>query len=191
CGDAVDLDIDDVGFVSDLIDKIMEDYCINPDRVFGTGFSNGGIFSYRLACELSDRIAAIAPVASYNGTLSCSPSRPVPIIAFHGTDDPVIPYANGVASIEAWAYHNGCSDETQIYYQEGDVTCIQYMGCDEGADVVFCTIDGGWHNWPGAIDLCEKSPPTCWMTGYTTQDIDASRAIWKFFAEHSMPGEED
>lgn len=192
CDPAAAADIDDVGFASDLIDKIMEDYCINPDRVFSTGISNGGFISNRLACELSDRIAAIAPVASANYTnytLACAPPRPVPIIAFNGTADVLVPYAHGVASMQAWANHNGCSGETEIYYQEGDVTCIAYKECDEGADVVPCTIAGGGHNWPGAIDLFELDPVTYWWAGYTTQDIDASRAIWKFFADHSMEDE--
>ena len=191
CNPAAAYDIADVAFVSELIDEVTKDYCINPDRVFATGISNGGFISNRLACELSDRIAAIAPVASANYTFSCAPSRPVPIIAFNGTEDVLVPYAAGVATIEDWAYRNACSAETETYYQEGDVTCIEYQGCSEGADVVYCTIDGGGHNWPGAVDIFELDPVTFWWAGYTTQDIDASRAIWKFFADHSMEGEGD
>jgi polyhydroxybutyrate depolymerase len=190
CDPAATENYDDVGFVSDLIDKIMEDYCINPDRIFATGISNGGFISNRLACELSDRIAAIAPVASANYTnysLSCQTPRPVPVIAFNGTDDILVPYNAGMASIQAWAINNGCSNETTITYQKGDVTCIAYEDCQEDATVEFCTVDGGGHNWPGAIDLVELDPVTYWWAGYTTQDIDASRAIWKFFAEHSFP----
>ena len=122
CAPANLLGIDDVGFVSDLIDKISDDYCINPDRIFATGISNGGFISNRLACELSDRIAAIAPVASANLTLPCETIRPVPIIAFNGTADVLVSYANGASSIEAWAERNGCSDETYVVYQKGEVT---------------------------------------------------------------------
>lgn len=193
CDPAMTLGIDDVGFVSDLIDKISEDYCINQDRIFATGISNGGFLSYRLGCELSDRIAAIAPVASANYTnlsLSCEPTRPVPVLAFNGTADVLVPYINGQLSIEAWAYNNGCSDETTVVYQKGDVTCRAYQDCEEDASVVFCTIEGGGHNWPGAIDLYALDPVAFWWAGYTTQDIDASRKIWKFFAEYSFPDED-
>lgn len=188
CDPAKNLGVQDVQFVSDMIDQIMEDYCINPNRIFATGFSNGGSLSIRLGCDLSDRIAAIAPVASGGLPLSCKPSRPVPIISFKGTADPT--YGKALIAIEMARQKNGCSNETEIYYQEGDVTCIAYKDCDENASVVFCEIEGGGHNWPGTWDLCEYvGPIICelYKIGYTTQDIDASRAIWKFFAEHSMP----
>ncbi len=190
CGYAVDENIDDVGFVLDLIDKISEEYCINPDRIFATGMSNGGFISNRLACELSDVIAAIAPVASANYTnysLSCETERPIPVIAFNGTADPLVPYANGALSMEAWADNNGCSNETTVVYQKGDVTCRAYEDCEEDASAIFCTIDGGGHNWPGSYDLYAIDPVNYWWAGYTTQDVDASLKIWKFFAEHSFP----
>jgi polyhydroxybutyrate depolymerase len=189
CGSAAADGIDDVGFVSNMIDEIMSEYCIHPSRIFATGFSNGGIFSNRLACELSDRIAAIGLVAAFDSTYSCDPLRPIPVIAFHGTSDLVIDYSWASFAIGSWIERNGCSNETEIYYQEGDVTCIAYKRCDENATVVFCTIEGGGHNWPGAIDLYALDPEKYFYFGHTTQDIDASRAIWKFFAEHSMPGE--
>jgi len=188
CGAASAEEVDDVGFVSDLIDEIMKDYCVDPYRIFATGFSNGGALSNRLACDLSDRIAAIAPIASWDSTNICIPSRPVPMIAFHGTDDLVVNYLGGLYAVTSWAARNGCSDETEIYYQKGDVTCEAYKGCAENATVVFCTIDGGGHNWPGALDLYAIDPVKYYYFGYTTQDIDASAAMWKFFAHHSMFG---
>ena len=193
CPPATTMGIDDVGFVLDLIDKISEDYCINLDRIFATGISNGGFISNRLACELSDVIAAIAPVASANWTnfsLSCETSRPIPVIAFNGTADILVPYADGASSMEAWALNNGCSNETTVVYQKGDATCRAYEDCEKDASVVFCTIDGGGHNWPGAIDLYALDPITYYWAGYTTQDVDASLKIWKFFAEHSFPDED-
>jgi polyhydroxybutyrate depolymerase len=188
CGFAAAQDIDDVGFTSDMIDEISGSYCVNPDRVFATGISNGGFMSYRLACDLADRIAAIGPVAAANVTLSCAPSRPVPVIAMNGTDDVLVSYAGGQASVQAWAAGNGCSGETEVTYDKGDVTCVAYQDCDEDATAELCTIDGGGHNWPGAIDLFALDPILYFWAGYTTQDIDASREIWKFFAEYQMPG---
>jgi polyhydroxybutyrate depolymerase len=191
CGFAAEFDIPDVAFTADMIDAISSEYCVNPDRIYSTGISNGGFMSYRLACDLSDRIAAIGPVAAANVTLSCDPSRPVPVIAMNGTDDILVSYAGGLASIEAWAAGNGCSDTTQIVYDEGEVTCVAYEDCAEDATVELCTIEGGGHNWPGAIDLFELDPVLYWWAGHTTQDIDASREIWKFFAERPMPGADE
>jgi polyhydroxybutyrate depolymerase len=190
CGQAVADNIDDVGFVSDLIDKISAEYCINPDRIFSTGMSNGGFLSYRLACELSDRIAAIAPVAATNRMPTCEPTRPVPVISFNGTDDPLVSHEHAWSTIEWWAENNGCTDETTVVYQKGDVTCVAYEDCEEDASVKFCSVEGGGHNWPGSYDLCEIRPDTCWWSGYTTQDVDAALKIWKFLAEHTFPDED-
>ena len=144
--------------------------------------------SIRLACELSDRIAAIAPVAAGSVPPSCNPLRPVPIIAFKGTlDQPSYPFV--AANIELVSIHNGCTDKTEIYYQKGNTICTAYKGCYKNSDVVFCDIEGGGHSWPGAIlDLClaQGYPPDCYYAA--SHDIDASWAIWKFFEKHSMPG---
>jgi len=187
CGQAVEDNIDDVGFASDLIDKISAEYCINPDRIFSTGMSNGGFISWRLACELSDRIAAIGPVAGRITVPTCEPTRPVPVIAFNGTADLFVPYDNTALELEAWAERNACSDETRVVYQKGDATCIAYEDCVEGASVEFCSVEGGGHNWPGSYDLCVVQPWKCWWSGYTTQDIEASRQMWKFFDKHPKP----
>jgi polyhydroxybutyrate depolymerase len=191
CGFAAAAGIDDVGFTSDMIDEISSEYCVNPDRIYSTGISNGGFMSYRLACDLADRIAAIGPVAAANLTISCEPLRPVPVIAMNGTDDILVSYAGGLASVQAWAAGNGCSDATEVVYDEGEVTCVAYQDCAEDATAEMCTIDGGGHNWPGAIDLFELDPVLYFWAGHTTQDIDASREIWKFFAEHPMPGADE
>jgi polyhydroxybutyrate depolymerase len=191
CGIAAAQQIDDVGFTSDMIDEISSEYCVNPDRIYSTGISNGGFMSYRLACDLADRIAAIGPVAAANLTISCEPSRPVPVIAMNGTDDLLVSYAGGLASVEGWAAGNGCSEQTEVVYDEGEVTCVAYQDCAEDATAELCTIDGGGHNWPGAIDLFELDPVTYWWAGHTTQDIDASREIWKFFADRPMPGADE
>jgi polyhydroxybutyrate depolymerase len=189
CGYASSYNVDDVTFVSDMIDMISSGYCIDPARIFATGFSNGGMMSYRLACELSDRIAAVAPVAGDIRLAECNPPRPVPGIAFHGTADAVIPYSWALASVDASADFNQCSDETEVVYQYGEVTCVAYKGCAQEATVEFCTIAGGGHNWPGAIDLCLIYPDSCEIYGHTTQHIDASLAMWQFFTAHAMPGD--
>ncbi len=184
CGIAVEAAIDDVGFTEDLIEKVSSEYCVDLNRVYSTGLSNGGYMSYRLACEMADRFAAIAPVAARNRTLSCAPSRPVPMIAIHGTEDIIVDYSLAVASVDAWIAYNQCSVEPQVVYQQGDVECVSYDQCAQGATTEFCTVDGGGHNWPGSFDLFEADPETFYWAGKNTRDIDASAEIWRFFVKH-------
>ena len=163
----------------------------------------GAAMSQRLACELSDRIAAIGPVASGTPWIIwpdiCEPERPVSIIQFNGTADVLIPFEggpHGLSGIEvppvpemfgAWVDLYGCSSETEVVYEKGEVTCIEYEGCEDDATLRHCIVEGGGHNWPGAVDLYEMNPVANWWAGpHTTEDIDASREIWKFFAEHGM-----
>jgi polyhydroxybutyrate depolymerase len=91
CGNAYD----DVGFIRDLVKALEKDYCIDERRVFATGLSNGGMMSYRLACDAADVFAAVAPVAGASLADPCAPSRPVPILAFHGTGDTIVPFNGG------------------------------------------------------------------------------------------------
>lgn len=95
CGAAVREDVDDVGFVRDLLDHLEESLCIDSSKVFATGMSNGGILSHRLACEFSDQIAAIAPVAGTDMTDICTPSSPVSVLQIHGSEDGHVPYEGG------------------------------------------------------------------------------------------------
>lgn len=204
CDPAAAAGIDDVAFVTDMIDQISSEYCINPKRIFAAGHSNGGFMAARLGCELSDRIAAVASNSGFDVIQDCEPSRPVPVLVLHGTADVLAPYEGGPGiapnlpeapnvqeEVLEWASMNGCSDETVVTYQKGDVTCITYQDCEDDASVTLCTIEGGGHNWSGDIDLCEEFPGGCLISGYTTQDINASRAIWKFFAENPMPYDDD
>jgi polyhydroxybutyrate depolymerase len=187
----------DVIFISDLIDKLESEYNIDPKRIFVNGLSNGGGMSYLLACELADRIAAFGGVAgAYTLPLeTCNPGRPVPVIVFHGTADPIVPYDGGMESnrgyylpaipewVEAWAEKNGCNvTSPEVLPPQGEVSGVQYGGCQGGTEVVFYTIHGGGHTWPGGEGLPE------WLTGKTTQDIDATRVMWEFFERFPLPG---
>lgn len=186
CGLAAENDVDDVGFVSDLIDAIAADYCVDPKRIYATGMSNGGFISQRLGCELADRIAAIAPVA---GTFAlppedCHPSRPVPVLEIHGTLDPLVPYNGepGISSvadtIAVWRDRDGCGPSSQITFAQGDATC-EAWSCREHSDVELCTINEGGHTWPSAI----LDVPSL---GKTSHDLNASERIAAFFATHPM-----
>lgn len=158
CGVASETDVDDVGFVRALLDEVAETLCIDRDRVYATGMSNGGFMSHRLACEAADVIAAIGPVAGPLGLPpdDCQPDRPIPVIHFHGTADAVVPYGgNGFGfpsveeSLQGWADRNGCDPASTISFEMDDVSCQTWSGCDDDADVTLCTIEGFGHCWPG------------------------------------------
>lgn len=200
CGYAMQHDVDDVAFVRALLDDLAKAARVDQKRVFATGMSNGAIISYRLASELSDRIAAIAPVGGPMGTQTCRPGRPVSVIHFHGTDDAYAPYRGGRGtrsltqtnfysvehSIRAWVKANGCP-ETATTRPERDraadgMTVVRktYGPGKEGSEVVLITIDGGGHTWPG-----RHSPLR--LLGRSTQDISANDLMWEFFQKHPMP----
>lgn len=185
CGEAMSADVDDVGFTAAMLDDLATRFCVDTARVYSTGLSNGGFMSHRLGCELSDRIAAIAPVAGTNVTTICSPDRAVPVFHFHGTNDTLVPYegyTGGFASVDStmngWVTRNGCGATSAVYFDEGDVTCEEWTGCDDGASVRLCTVDGGGHQWPGGATLPGL--------GSNTDVVVATDAMWDFFAAHSL-----
>ena len=184
----------DVRFISDLIDRLEQDYTIDPARIYANGLSNGGGMSYLLGCTLSDRIAAVGSVAgAYLYPLDeCAPVRPVPLIAFHGTADPIVAYAGGPSRsfdlpfpnlpdwMAAYAARNSCEPVLLSLPAQGSVSGVHYSGCGHDADVFFYTIEGGGHTWPGGQALPE------WLVGITTQEIDATRVMWEFFQQHPI-----
>jgi len=201
-GDAPD---QDVRFISELIDALEARYDIDPARIYANGFSNGGGMAFVLSCALSDRIAAVGMVAAAQ-TLpwsACGEPLPMPMIAFHGTADPMVPYDGGFPSSSfaptkfapdakpfpsipdwtaAWARRNGCGAAPAESRVSANVSRIEYAGCTEGADVVLYTVRGGGHTWPGGKPLPE------WSVGPTTGEIDATALMWAFFKEHPLSG---
>jgi polyhydroxybutyrate depolymerase len=187
CGDAAANATDDVGFVGAIIDELESKLCVDAHRVFATGMSNGGFLSHRLACELSTRIAAVAPVAGLLAIPTCNPTRPMSVFQFHGTLDPLVPYdgspAMGFPSVlqtmSGWATRAGCSVTSRETSKKGGVTCTTYDGCKGGAEINLCTVAGGGHTWPGGLPV-----PSL---GYTTTSIVATDAMWDFFVKHPLP----
>lgn len=198
CGYAMQNNVDDVAFVRSLLDDLAMVANIDSKRVFATGMSNGGIISYRLASELSDRIAAIAPVGGPMGTETCSPEHPVSVIHFHGTADEHAPFNGGKGkglsgtnffsvdhSIKTWIKANGCSEEpvvTKLPDKADDgmtVTKKTYGSGKDEAEVVLIEIDGGGHTWPG-------QDPRVKFLGKSTKDISANDLMWEFFQKHPM-----
>jgi polyhydroxybutyrate depolymerase len=183
----------DVTFIADLINHLGGEYNLDPDRIYANGLSNGAGMSFVLACELAERIAAVGLVAGAYGYAwdDCAPARPVPAIVFHGTSDPIVPFTggpatnfhNGLPGIAGWveklAQANGCDLAPEALPAAGEVSGAVYAGC--AADVVFYTITGGGHTWPGGGPMPER------LVGHTTQDINATQVMWEFFAAHPLP----
>lgn len=186
CAYAKDQNIDDVAFVGALIDDVTKR--LGTGDVFVTGFSNGAMMTYRLGCELADRIRAVAVVSGAMNLDSCAPARTLPVLIMHGTADTAVPYDGGPSSsefptagtwtnrsvryaVDFWTEHNGCTG-TPTTSRDGAVERHTYA-CEK--DVVLYAIDGGGHGWPGGgkarPNAVEPAPPR----------PDASRVVWKFF----------
>lgn len=186
CGYAMEHRVDDTGFIGALIGKLKRDYAVDPKRIFATGISNGGMMSYRLACEMAGTFAAIAPVEGAQD-LDCHPSNPVSVIVVHGTADRLVPFEGGstpfqmgsrrsdtsVSSTTAfWVKQDGCSPTPQ--HEASDQVHIEtYSGCRMGSAVAAYAIQGGHHIWPG--------------TRFSRNDVPATSLMWTFFAQHPKP----
>jgi polyhydroxybutyrate depolymerase len=184
----------DVRFISEMIDSLESVYNIDSTRIYVNGYSNGGGMAFVLSCTLSDRIAAIGLVAAAQ-TLPwvwCTDHRPVPMIAFHGTADPIIPYKGGRSPVAPevfpdvrmwvadWAQRNRCGSTPTDASVTDSVSKREYTDCADDAAVVLYTIRGGGHSWPGG------KPLPAWLVGPTSREIDATSVMWAFFREHPL-----
>jgi polyhydroxybutyrate depolymerase len=184
CGYAAMHQVDDLGFVNAMLDALESKLCVDPGRVYVTGMSNGAFFAQRIGCELSDRVAAIAPVAGVVLQPACTPSRPISVIEFHGTLDPLVPYQGdtllGLRSVPEtfalWSGIDDCHGEIAVTYENHDSRCVTEQACGAGTKVTLCTVTGGGHTWPGGLPL----PP---QFGYTTPYLSATHAMWTFFGD--------
>lgn len=189
---------DDVAFTSRLLDELATLANLDPKRVYATGLSNGGMMCYRLAAELSDRIAAIAPVSGTMAIPEAKPGRPVPVLHFHGTDDKLVPFEGADSrarlvipfksvdeTMRIWAKIDGCPESPvveQLPDKADDGTTVERRtwgpGTD-GAEVILYLVAGGGHTWPG------RERPVR-LLGKSTKDISANDLIWEFFEKHPM-----
>jgi polyhydroxybutyrate depolymerase len=197
---------DDVGFTAALLDDLGDTLCIDLARVYVTGMSNGAFMASLLACRLADRVAAVAPVAGAQDPQPCTPNRPVPIMAFHGTADTFVPLAGGLGpgvvglgvdpsvsmpnlgkqsvpdAMAAWAARNGCDRTPTKDKVAGDVVRSTWHRCRDRGDVVFYLVRGGGHTWPGSV-LSQAAKE---LIGTTTMSIRADELIWAFFKDHPL-----
>ena len=203
CGYAMENKIDDVGFTRELLDDLAKVANVDVDRVFATGLSNGGIMAHYVASELSDRIAAIAPVGGPLMMDAPRNTRPVPVMHFHGTADAFAPFKGGYGkgflgrskvtsfrsvdhTIQNWVKANGCKTEPEIAAlpdkadDKMKVIRKTWGGGKEDSEVVLIEIEGGGHTWPG-------QKPIVSLLGESTMDISANDLMWEFFQKHPRP----
>jgi polyhydroxybutyrate depolymerase len=178
--------VDDLRFTADLLDDLQARLCVDPARVAAAGFSAGGGVTARMACDLAGRVASVAVVAGalYSEPGECRPSRPVPILAIHGTDDIVVPYGGRTPTVEwplpmppvpswlaDWATRDGCPGDPAVFLDRPEVTGVRWSGCRDGAEVVHYRMNGGEHQAPLSI----AGQPF-------------AKIVWDFFAAQRLPG---
>lgn len=192
CAYSVEENINDVKFISVLIDTLIKQYKINKRKVYATGHSNGGMMSYRLACELSDKIAAIAPNASTMVvTTPCNPNRPVPVLHMQSILDVNVPYDGGsvlntgtpapaLDSVFAvWDNQNNCRN-TDTLRDDSLYRHTRWLNCNRGVLIdYYLTMDGG-HSWPGG----KSGSP---WGDKPSKVINANDLLWAFFKQFQLP----
>lgn len=185
----------DVQFLESLIEKLEEDFNIDPRRIYVNGLSNGAGMTYLLSCRLGEKIAAIGGVsgAYLVQEENCQTGRRMPMVVFHGTADEIVPYEGGPSRsfdypfpniplwVEGQALKNGCSQQQHEGTEGDEILSWRYFDCRGGGDIDFYTIVNGGHAWPGGDPLPK------WIAGYTTDSIDATGILWEFFEAHPLP----
>lgn len=191
CGPARDKAVDDVGFLTEVIARVVRQANGDASRVFVTGMSNGGMMAYRLACEAPQLIRGIAPVAGTDGTAACAPSRPTPVIHFHARDDTHVLFTGGAgkdafrnraavaeftsvpATIAKWVRINGANPSARRVLSVPGATCDLHGPGPGGAPVKLCVTEAGGHSWPGVTSNRPGKSPS--------QAISANVVMWQFF----------
>ncbi len=192
CGYAMNNNIDDVGFIDALLDTLIAENAIDTLRIYATGMSNGGFMSYRLACELSERIAAIAPVSASMTIDVCAPARSMPVLGLHSYLDESVPYLGGIGtgvsghynspqdSVQtAFALHANCAVLNDTILDNSDMTVIRWHECDCMQEMLlYMTHDGG-HSWPGGQQGTGIGDPPSIV-------ISANDLMWDFFQQYTL-----
>ena len=181
--DPDDLGTDDVGFLDAVLDTMLAEHCVDPDRVFATGMSNGAGMSTTIGCELGDRIRAIGPVAGVNLSGACPGDAPVSVLAIHGDADSTAAYDGNLLlgfelgnpsvpeRMAAWAAHDGCDAQPTLDDDTAGVVINRWSDCRDGTAVELWTLSGGGHTWPRGPGGDEPAP------------IDATDVVLDFFDE--------
>ena len=191
CSYAAESNIDDVGFVRMMLKDIKNKFNIDKNRIYATGMSNGARFSYRLACEMSDTFAAIAPVSGVKSTISCNPSNSISILHIHSTEDTIAPFNGGVGegqngvdygsvadTINWWVENNKCDNNPERIFENNLSYCDSYNNYENESEVRLCVTTDGGHSWPGVKESRFSLSPS-------SEAFDATDMIWEFFKKHS------
>ncbi len=191
CGDARDKNIDDVGFIKEVVGNVTRQLNVDRNRIFATGMSNGGMMSYRLACELSDMFNGIASVAGTDGTTTCHPKKPISILHIHAKNDDHVLFNGGAGekafrdeskvtnfvsvptTISKWVKTNSCNPTPKRILEKPGVYCDRYSQCQGNVKVQLCATDTGSHSWPGGVKTRGSEP--------TSKAISANDVMWDFF----------
>jgi polyhydroxybutyrate depolymerase len=190
CGEARDKGSDDVGFIKAVVDRVTHQLNVDRNKIFATGMSNGGMMSYRVACELSDTFSAIAAVAGTDGTATCQPKRPISILHIHAKNDDHVLFNGGAgpnafrdkskvadfvsvpATIAKWVKTNSCNTTPKRTLDKPGAYCERYSSCQANVNVQLCVTDTGGHSWPGGTKQRGESSSTA---------ISANDVMWDFF----------
>ena len=190
CGDARDKNIDDVGFIKELVRRVTAQLNVDKNKVFATGMSNGGMMSYRLACELSDTFKGIAAVAGTDNTIDCTPKNPISILHIHAKDDDHVLFNGGAGkgsrgksqvtdfnsvpnTISKWVKSNGCHETPKRILEKKGAYCDVYLSCKNSTQVQLCVTETGAHSWPGGEKVRGSES--------TSKAISANDITWEFF----------
>lgn len=190
CGDGRDKNIDDVGFLKELVNKVSAQLNVDKNKIFATGMSNGGMMSYRLACELSDTFKGITAVAGTDNTVNCNPKNPISILHIHAKNDDHVLFNGGAGrglrdksqvtefnsvpnTISKWVKMNGCSETPKRVLEKEGAYCDLYSPCKNNTKVQLCVTDTGAHSWPGGEKIRGSES--------TSKAISANDVMWDFF----------
>lgn len=190
CGDARDKHIDDVGFIRQVVEGVTRKLNVDRDRFFAAGMSNGGMMSYRLACELPDIFKAIAAVAGTDNTTRCQPKKPISILHIHAKNDDHVLFNGGAgpgafrdeskvteftsvpSTVSKWVASNHCNPIPKRILEKPGAYCDLYSPCQANVRVQLCVTDTGAHSWPGGTKPRSEAPSSA---------ISANDVMWKFF----------
>jgi polyhydroxybutyrate depolymerase len=190
--------VNDVHFFEVLLEKIKATVPVDPRRIYVTGFSNGAAMSFTLGGHFSDRIAAIAPVSSQSFSPATALARPLPVYYLTGTADPLIPYHGGPVrlpwgntrnmppvqeTVDLWARLDGCPPQPQVLDDREGVRVLRYGPGKDQAELIFTTVEGNGHHWPGTTEPLPKA-----VSGPRLDPFNATGRIWEFFRQHPLTG---
>lgn len=192
---------DDIAFFNQMLDQVSSKFSADPSRVYAVGLSEGGFMSLRMACSLSDRVAAVASVgAAMPKTMICLPSRPVPVLMINGTSDPVVPYGGGTEhnmslstlsaedSSKDWGKIDRCNDKPEkgkwVSKAKGgtETKTDAYEGCQQNAQVELYSLKGAGNTWPGGEQYEAEN-----TVGKTSQDVNGDEIVWNFLSSRKLP----